>query len=609
MYGVAYQVYEASEDNVRAIIEDAASGNSEPGSTQQKLGDLYQSYLDMDTRNALGTGPLSEEFGRIEALHNYKDLASYFAYAGKYGYAVPLHILIEQDFKNPEAYAAYIEQSGLGLPDREYYLKDDAKSKEILSQYRDHIKTMFSLAGLPDGTKAASTVVGLETQIARQHLEKEKTRDLAALYHMLPADSLRNLMPGYDWQVFLEESGLGEQKKIGVLMVDYLRALDPIIKNTPIEEWKTYLKWSVINACDTRLDEALDRQHFEFYGKQLYGTAEQRPQWRRAVSVVNATFGELVGKEYVQKHFPPEAQARMEKLVDNLLKAYEVSISELDWMSDATKKEALAKLRKFNTKIGYPDTWKSYDINIKADDLYGNLRRSDLLEYNRQLAKLGQPVDKGEWGLNPQTLNAYYNPTLNEIVFPAAILQPPFFDLEADDAVTYGAIGAIIGHEIGHGFDDEGSTFDGDGALRNWWTEADRQEFERRTRNLVEQFDAYEALPDLHLNGEFTQGENIGDLGGLGISLKAYQMSLKGQEAPVLDGFTGIQRVFIGYAQAFRAKFRDEFLRYIISSDPHSPNKFRVNGVVRNLPEFYSAFGISENDSLYLPPEARVKIW
>jgi putative endopeptidase len=393
------------------------------------------------------------------------------------------------------------------------------------------------------------------------------------------------------------------------LMLDYTKALDNIITSTDIDVWKTYLKWGILNENASRLSQAMGDQNFNFYSKELRGTPEQRPLWRRGVSTVNGTLGEVVGKVYVKKHFPPEAKERMETLVANLLKAYEQSIQELDWMSAETKKEALDKLGKFTPKIGYPDKWKSYDIDIAADDLFGNLQRATLMEYNRELAKLGQPIDKTEWGMTPQTVNAYYNATLNEIVFPAAILQPPFFDLNAEDAVNYGSIGAVIGHEIGHGFDDSGSTFDGDGVMRNWWTEEDKEEFKKRTSELVAQYDAFEALPDLNVNGKFTLGENIGDLGGLTIALKAYKIALNGKESPVMDGFTGEQRVFIGYAQSWRSKSRDEALRVQINTDPHSPATFRVNGVVRNIPEFYTAFNVQESDSLYLATDKRVKIW
>ncbi|MBT8280650.1 MAG: M13 family metallopeptidase [Muriicola sp.] len=608
-YGVGYIVHEESEDNVKKIIEESSEGDFADGSDEQKVGDLFKSYTDFEKRNEIGVAPLQPEFEKIDALENYDELATYFAYANKMGINVPLGLFIYQDLKNPTIYTVYTWQSGLGLPDREYYLKDDDRSKEIRSKYQEHIEKMMGFAGLTDASASAATVMGLETALAEKHLEKEKTRDLVSLYNMFPVDTLGNIMPQFNWTAFLTEAGLAEQDKLGVLMLDYTKALDDIITSTDLDSWKTYLKWSVVDAYASRLNEEMDQQNWEFYSKELRGTKEQRPLWRRGVSIVNGTMGEVVGKVYVKKHFPPEAKERMETLVQNLLKAYEVSIKELDWMSDETKKEALDKLSKFTPKIGYPNKWKEYDFEIKENDLFGNMQRSQRYEYQRELAKLGQPIDREEWGMTPQTVNAYYNPTLNEIVFPAAILQAPFFDLEADDAVNYGAIGAVIGHEIGHGFDDSGSTFDGDGAMRNWWTEADKEEFKKRTGALVEQYNSYEVLPDLNINGEFTLGENIGDLGGLSIALKAYKMSLDGAEAPVMEGFTGEQRVFIGYAQAWRSKARDEALRVQINTDPHSPADFRVNGVVRNVPEFYTAFNIKEGDSLYLAPEKRVKIW
>jgi len=608
-YGIVYMLYEESQDNVKKIIEESSSGEFTKGSDEQKVGDLYKSYMDMEKRNELGVAPLQDEFSKVDNLKNYDDLASYFAYANKYGMKVPLELSIDQDLKNPDIYTVYTEQSGLGLPDRDYYLKTDDRSKEIRKQYAEHIEKMFQLAGIPDGKGAAQSVLALETKLAEKHLEKEKIRDLVALYNMFPVDTLVNIMPHFNWSVYLKEAGIDKQEKLGVLMLDYTKALDNIITSTSLDTWKTYLKWANINANAGLLNEAMDQQNFEFYGKILYGTPEQRPLWRRGVSTVNGTLGEVVGKVYVKRHFPPEAKERMETLVANLLKAYEVSINELDWMSSETKKEALDKLSKFRPKIGYPNKWKEYDMEIKEDDLFGNLKRSKIMEYNRDLAKLGQPIDKEEWGMNPQTLNAYYNPTLNEIVFPAAILQPPFFDMNADDAVNYGSIGHIIGHEIGHGFDDEGSTFDGNGAMRNWWTEKDREEFEIRTEQLVAQYDEFEVFPDLKVNGEFTLGENIGDLGGLGIALKAYKMSLDGKEAPVLDNFTGEQRLFIGFAQSYLRKTREEALRVQVNTDSHAPNNFRVNGAVRNIPEFYAAFNIKESDSLYLTPEKRVVIW
>lgn len=609
-YGIGTIVHEEAEENVKTIIEESSTGNFPDGSDEQKVGGLFNSFMNTALRNERGVNPLKEELAKIDALSTPDDLAGYFAYANKYNYNVPFGLFVYQDFKNPTVYTIYIWQSGLGLPDREYYLKTDDRSKEIREKYEAHIAKMFELANLPDGNKIARNVLDFETKLAEKQMPKEQTRDLAGNYNMLPIAELKQMVPKFNWDIFLKEAGMASQDSIGVLMLDYTKSLNQIMQSTSMDRWKEYLKWSVIDANASNLNEAMDQQNFEFYSKELRGTQEQRPMWRRAVSVVNNYLGEIVGKVYVKKHFPDEAKQRMDTLVANLLKAYEVSIKELDWMSEETKAQALDKLSKFRPKIGYPDKWRDYSaLTIKGDDYFSNVKNASLFEYNRNLAKLGQPIDKDEWGMTPQTVNAYYNPTLNEIVFPAAILQPPFFDLNAEDAVNYGAIGAVIGHEIGHGFDDTGSTFDGDGALRNWWTEIDLEEFKKRTGALVAQYNEFEVLPDLNVNGEFTLGENIGDLGGLSIALKAYKMSLKGKEAPVLDGFTGEQRVFIGYGQAWRGKSREEALRVQVNTDPHSPRDFRVNGVVRNVPEFYEAFNVKPSDSLYLSPDKRVKIW
>jgi putative endopeptidase len=609
-YGAGTIVHEKSQEDVKAIIEESASAENEFGTDEQKVGDLYASYMDMDKRNELGTTPLVAEFDKIEGLSEHKDLARYFAYANKLGYGTPMNLFVYADLKNPTGYSVYNWQGGLGLPDREYYLSDDGKFPEQRTAYVAHVEKMLSLAGLDDVANKASEIMGLETKIAEQHMKKEDTRDMMKLYNAFPIDTLDELVPNFDWAGFLEEAGVSGEDKLVITQIDYTKSLDDIINNTPMETWKTYLKWAVINDAASTLNEDLDKQNFSFYGTTLRGTEEQLPMWRRAVNTVNGGLGEVVGKVYVKKHFPPEAKQRMEVLVENLLKAYDTSINDLDWMGEETKKQALDKLSKFTPKIGYPDKWRDYSkVEIKGDDLFGNSQRSELFEYQRNLDKLGGPIDKTEWGMNPQTVNAYYNPPLNEIVFPAAILQPPFFDLSADDAVNYGAIGAVIGHEIGHGFDDQGSTFDGDGALRNWWTDEDREEFKNRTNKLVAQYDEFKVFEDLHVNGEFTLGENIGDLGGLSIALKAYNMSLDGKEAPVLDGFTGEQRVFMGWAQSWMNISRDEALRQQVNTDPHSPADFRVNGVVRNIPEFYTAFDVKPGDALYLAPEERVKIW
>lgn len=608
-FGGFQKLSDDAQEDVRAIIEASASGDYANGTAEQKVGDLYTAYLDMEARNARGLEPLEPELARIDAIASKDDLAIYFASANKRGYDLPFSLNQYADMKNPDYYMMYTWQGGLGLPEREYYFNEDDKSAEIRDKYIDHVAKMFELAGFDNPADSAASIMALETRMAGAHMQKEKARDFAANYSKIPLDALNGLMPNFNWAGYIEEAGIGDIDGLVVMMNDHMATLDEIIEDTDLDTWKTYLDWIVLNGAASRLTEALDAQNFEFYGRTLYGTEEQRPTWRRAVNTVNGSLGELVGKVYVEEHFPPQAKARMEELVQNLILAYEKSISELDWMGDATRAEALDKLSKFTPKVGYPDEWREYDFEVRADDLFGNIERATVAEYERDLARQGGPVDRGEWGMTPQTVNAYYSPSLNEIVFPAAILQPPFFHLDADDAVNYGAIGAVIGHEIGHGFDDKGSTFDGDGKLRNWWTDQDRAEFEKRTSALVEQYNAFKPFEDLAVNGEFTLGENIGDLGGITIGLLAYQMSLDGEEAPVIDGFTGLQRVFLGYAQVWRMKARDEYLRQQIQTDPHAPAEYRANGAVRNVPEWYEAFGVTEDHALYLPPEDRVKIW
>jgi putative endopeptidase len=609
-YGASYILFEKSQDNVKAIIENAAKTKGADGSEEQKIGDFYESFLNQQVRDSIGLSPLNTEFKKIDAITTPKDLAAYFAYANKYGITVPFNISISEDFKDPKKYMLMTWQGGLGLPEREYYLNKDAKSIALRTKYQAHIANMFGLAGIPDAKAKATQILALETLIASKHMKKEETRNMAGLYNKYDVKKLNTLMPDFDWTTLLKESGVDKSDSLVIAQVQYTKDLNAIIKQTPVDVWKNYFKWSSLNNASTYLTAALDKEHFDFYSKTLNGVQEQRPQWRRAVDLVNGSMGEMVGKLYVEKHFPAEAKDRMLKLVDNLLKSYESSIKELDWMSPDTKKQALDKISKFTPKIGYPDKWRDYgSLKVVKNDLYGNVKRATEFEYNRNVNKLGKPVDRTEWGMTPQTVNAYYNPPMNEIVFPAAILQPPFFDMKAEDAVNYGGIGAVIGHEIGHGFDDQGSTFDGNGVMRNWWTDKDQSEFKKRTTALVAQYNSFKAFPDLAVNGAFTLGENIGDLGGLSIALKAYKKSLDGKPAPVLDGFTGEQRVLIGWGQVWLNKSRDEALRNQIGTDPHSPAKFRVNGVVRNVPEFYTAFNVKPGDSLYLAPEKRVKIW
>ena len=608
--GSGLMVHEQATSNVRTIIEASASGDFADGTDEQKVGDLYSSYMNMDNRNKLGVTPLTAEFQKIQDLQNHQELAKYFAEANKYGVDLPFSLGQYVDFKDPTTYMMHTWQGGLGLPDREYYFETDERSKEIRSKYLIHLESMFSLASLENPKESAATIMLLETKMADKHMKKEQTRDMVALYNKIPLDELSEIMPDFDWTAYLQTAGIDKIDGLVITQLEHMKAFNKIFTNTNMDDWKTYLTWNVLNARATILSEDIDNQNFDFYSKTLRGVEQQLPRWKRAVATVNNNLGEVVGKVYVSKHFSPAAKSHMLELVNNLIKAYEVSIKELTWMGEETRVQALDKLAKFTPKIGYPDKWTDYSaIKIDANDLVGNMKRSAEFVYKKNLARQGGPVDKTEWAMNPQTVNAYYNPPLNEIVFPAAILQPPYFDLTAEDAVNYGAIGAVIGHEIGHGFDDSGSTFDGDGVLRNWWTDQDKKEFEIRTAKLIEQYSAFKPFDDLAVNGEFTLGENIGDLGGLSIALQAYKISLNGKPSQEMDGYTGEQRVFIGYAQAWRNKARDESIRVQIKTDPHSPAKYRVNGVVRNVPEFYEAFEIAETDALHLSPEERVKIW
>ncbi|MFE3871244.1 M13 family metallopeptidase [Flavobacterium sp. ZS1P70] len=609
-YGIGYIVHDKSQEDVKAIIENAAKGGFADGSNEQKIGDFYSTFMDTITRDRIGIAPLLPEFNKIDAISNYSDLAKYFGYANKSGTNTPFAIGVVADFKDPTQYMLYTWQSGLGLPDREYYFLEDAKSKEIRKKYVTHIQNMLQLGGAANPAELAPKIMALETTLASQHMKKEQTRDIVKLYNKYEIKNLKQLMPDFDWSSMLNNAGIINQQNIVVTQIEYIKSLNAIIKTTPLDTWKGYLKWSAVHASSMSLSTALDNENFNFYGKTLAGIEIQKPLWRRGVEKVNDNLGEIIGKVYVEKHFSPEAKGQVTILVKNLLKAYGESIKKLDWMSPETKKQALDKLSKFTIKIGYPDKWRDYStLKVVKGALYGNLQKSTAFEYDRQINKLGKAVDRSEWGMTPQTVNAYYNPFLNEIVFPAAILQPPFFDPNAEDAVNYGGIGAVIGHEIGHGFDDIGSTFDGNGVLRNWWTSKDLAAFKQKTGALVTQYNGFKVFPDLNVNGEFTQGENIGDLGGLSIAIKAYKMSLNGKKSPVLDGFTGEQRIFLGWGQSWLNKSREEALRIQVASNEHSPSKFRVNGVVRNIPEFYTAFNIKPTDSLYLAPEKRVKIW
>jgi len=613
-YGSFTKLIEQSRTDVKAIIEEASKGDAPKGSDAQKVGDLYKSFMNQELLNEIGVKPLQPEFDRIDAIQNTSDLSEYIAYAQMMSRA-PFNVYVYIDDKQPDTHITHMNQSGLGLPSRDSYLKDDKKTKDIQAKYLLHIATMMELSGVENGDKVASTVMSIETELATKQWTKERRRDPVAGYNKRSSSEMEAMMPNLDWARWKKTAMLEAMTDVIVAQPDFLEAVNEMLVSVPLDDWKSYFKWHMVSGAAGYMNAELDQENFKFYRGVLSGVKEQEPRWKRGVSTLNGVLGEVIGKLYVAKHFTPEAKSEMTTLVENLRVAYGEGIKGLDWMGEETKVQALDKLAKFTPKIGYPEKWKDYsELEISADDLVGNMKRATMVEEKRNRSKLGQPIDKTEWFMNPQTVNAYYNPVaneivLNEIVFPAAILQPPFFNLEADVAVNYGAIGAVIGHEMGHGFDDSGSQYNGDGKLSNWWTENDRKEFEARAGKLVEQYNGFKVLGDVSVNGEFTQGENIGDLSGLTIAYKAYQSTKEGKEAPVIDGLTGDQRVFAGWAQIWARKYRDEELRRRIDTDPHSPSEFRANGTVSNMPEFYEAFDVKPEDKMYVKPEDRVKIW
>ena len=611
-------LYDRAEEQVRDLITEAAAKNAPAGTDEQRIGDLYASFMDEQTIAARGVGPLLDELGAIDAASSPDELALVLGRLQRTGVGGGTGVYIDTDSKDSTRYLLHLNQSGLGLPDESYYR--DAQHAEILAAYPEHIAAMLTLVyGPGPHEQTAARIVALETRLAVAHWDVVKRRDADLTYNLRAFADLPAEAPGFDWAGWLTELGTTTDKaaEVVVRQPDYLTAFAEAWAGEDLEDWKAWLRWRVINARASLLTDDLVAENFEFYGRRLSGTEAIRDRWKRGVSLVESLMGDAVGRLYVARHFPPQAKERMDELVANLREAYRVSISELEWMTPATRERALAKLDKFTAKIGYPKKWRDYSqLVIDRNDLYGNAIRGYLVNYDRELAKLGSPVDRDEWFMTPQTVNAYYNPGMNEIVFPAAILQPPFFDAEADDAANYGGIGAVIGHEIGHGFDDQGSKYDGDGNLVDWWTDDDRTEFAARTKALIEQYEQYvprqlgdEHHGSPHVNGAFTVGENIGDLGGLSIALLAYRLSLKGREAPVIDGLTGEQRVFFGWAQVWRTKSRDAEAIRRLAIDPHSPPEFRCNGVVRNIDAFYEAFDVKEDDALYLPPQQRVRIW
>jgi putative endopeptidase len=597
-----------AEQRLRDIVE-ALPPDAPAGSNEQKVRDMYRAYLDTDAIERAGLTPLKPMLAAVAAVRTHEDVAKLLGRPD-----LPLRSPIREgvtiDAKNPDRYIVSVGQGGLGLPEREYYLKQEATFADIRTKYTAHIERMLTLAGEKNAAAQAKSILELETEIAKLHWPIAKRRERDLTYNLRSRDELNKLAPDYPWGAQLSSGGIDTQHDYIVRELDAVEALGKLFRKTPVERWRSYMTYHLLEGSADVLPKAFDDERFAFYGHTLNGQPQQRDRWKRAIDAVDNGLGEALGQLYVAKWFPPDSKAKMVTLVENMRAAYGERIKHLPWMTDATKKVALEKLAAFRPKIGYPDKWRDYSsLEIRPGDAFGNSVRASVFDWQRDVKRLNQPTDRSEWGMTPQTVNAYYNPTFNEVVFPAAILQPPYFDPNADAAVNYGAIGGVIGHEMGHGFDDQGSKSDARGVLRTWWAAEDTEAFKKLVDRLAAQYDGYTALPGLNVNGRLTLGENIGDLGGLSVAYEAYHISLQGKSPPVLDGLTGDQRFFLSWAQAWRNLTRDERLRTQVMSDPHSPPRFRVNGVVRNMDQWYAAFDVKPGDQLYLAPEQRVHIW
>lgn len=604
-----------SEKRMKGIVAElAAKPYDQLSAEEKKLRDLHDAFMDQAQIEARGLEPAKKDLAYLAGLKTLDDVAKAMGLTTMPSYT-PFGVGITFEDKKPDTYALELSQSGLGMPDRDYYLSDEKDIAATRAAYRVFLGTMLSLAGTADAQARADRVLALEIEIAKAHWPAAETRDRDKVYNPLTLTQLKQLAPEFPWDVFLASGGITQngpkgERQIIVRENTAMPALSRIFAATPVEVWRDYLTVHYLQAMAPFLPKAFDDASFAFYGKALSGNQQQLPRETRAVRLLDSRLGEALGKLYVAKYFPPASKTKAEALVENLRKAYDINIRKLDWMSPETKAKALDKLHRFVAHIGYPDKWRDYSaLVISRDDLIGNIERQQDFEWKRRLKRIDQPVDRGEWEMTPPTVNAYYNPPLNEIVFPAAILQPPFFDPDADDAVNYGGIGVVIGHELSHGYDDQGSKVDGSGAFNNWWTAEDRKNFDVRTAALGKQYDQFEPLPGLHVNGSLTMGENIGDLSGLNIALKAYHLSLGGKPAPVLDGYSGDQRFFLGYGQIWRAKYRDGAMRALVISNPHSPPEFRVIGVTRNVDDWYTNFDVTPDQKYYLAPVDRVRLW
>jgi putative endopeptidase len=610
-YTIYHEVYEDAEKTLQEIIEQAAKNVNAPGSEGQKVGDLFSSWMDEATISAKGLSPLQGDLDAISAISDRTQLMAIWAKFIREDIQIPFGFYISPNLKNSSEYAVYFSQDGLTLPDRDYYLlKDNADFAKVSEALPGFMHTIMSFS-VPDlNMDRAQAVYQLEAKLAEVQWDKVANRDDEKTYNPYTIAELNELGTNIPWAEFLSQLGMQNLQQVVISQPSYFIALDQLLAETELATWKDYLTYNLLRHYASDLTAELDQANFEFMSKKLSGQSSQRPRWKRGISLVNNSLGEVVGKLYVEQRFPAQAKSKMQELVTNVLTEFDRSIDGLDWMSEETKQAAKLKRSKFTSKIGYPDIWRDYSaLEIVAGDHFGNVKRTQAFDYQREIGKLGKPIDKNEWHMTPQTVNAYYDPTQNEIVFPAARLQPPFFQLNADDAINYGAIGGVIGHEISHGFDDSGSKYDGDGNLKNWWSEEDRKAFEERTKLLVEQYNQYSPVEGMHINGELTLGENIGDLSGVTMAYRAYVRSLDGKEAPVLDGFTGAQRFFIGYAMSRKGKYKRETTVSRLASDPHSPLKYRVNGIYPNIPGFYQAFDVKQGDGMWIAPENRVNLW
>ena len=612
-WGAFNIVHDGNEVKLRTIVEDAAKAKAEKNTPMQQVGDFYTSALDSTTVDKLGITPLQPFLDKIDNAKNIQELMEVAADLRKRGSGSFFGGYVTIDDRNSTQYILYLSQGGLGLPDRDYYFPEDERGKNILSEYKKHIAALFVLAG--DEQSVADTkadnVIKIETEMASNSMDRVARRDPIATYNKMSKDDLQKLCPAINWDDFFAAAELNADylNELVVRQPDFFKALSKTLTKYSIDNWKTYVKWQLINDMASNLSIDFEKQKFAFYGTTLRGIGEMKPRWKRALEKSNNYVGEQIGKLFVEKHFPEESKQKVLALIGNISAVFQERVKKLDWMSDSTKTKALEKLSKFTYKIGYPDKWKDFSsIDIKPNTLLENVMNANYYDYKDNIDKLGKPIDKGEWGMYPQTINAYYNPTMNEIVFPAAILQPPFFNPDADDAINYGGIGGVIGHEFSHGFDDQGSQYDGDGNLSNWWSDEDRANFSERTSKLVNQFNEYTVPEDNHVNGQLTLGENIADLAGITLSYYALQKAMEGKKDPMIDGFTYQQRFFLGWAQVWHTNIKDEAVINMVKTNPHSPAKYRILGPLTNLVEFDKAFDCSEGN-MVAADSLRVTIW